>query len=305
MKRSALLLAIGALLLVPNVALADSTVTPVPGWSGSYKIISPNGQYILVMLDGAYEPPGENVSPETDEKNKLLLKYPYSGLYKNDGSTDPLWVMSYVTWRQGITLSSDGRHLVVWGGWPFTSGSYQELALAFYEDGRLRKSYTVAELVANPTLLPHTVSHYTWRLSSSYDDEKGLLTVQTLHGEEYIFSMISGLPISSNLPTVTANEWLKTRRAAIAASVATSVPRVAIPSVNMPAREESIVGVAFLISAGSLGTLFTGVSILSSKRRKRQRRHTHELVQEPPKTPIVKLRSRNIGRKGTPRRPLL
>lgn len=289
-----------AFLLVPGVALADSTVTPEPGWSGSYKVVSPDGRYVLVMLDGFYEPPADNVSPATDEKNKLLLKYPHSGLYKNDGSTDPLWVMPYVSWRQGITLSSDGRHLVVWGGWPFTSGSYQELALAFYEDGRLRKSYAVGDLVANPTLLPHTVSHYTWLMDSSLDDEKGQLTVVTLHNEEYIFSMVSGLPISSNLPTATAHGGRTTRSGAITPPVATSVPRIDKRPVSMPVRDESSMALGLLVSVGSLGTLLTGIGILSGKRRKR--RDGPQALQARPIPDIVRIRSRSVGHKATAKR---
>lgn len=122
MKRTLFLMLIAAAMLMalPSAVFADSTVTPPPGWSGSYSVVSPDEQYILVMLMEAYKPPGKDVSPETDGANKLLLKYPASGLYRNDGSRRLLWPMQYISSEQGITLSSDGHHVIVWGSWPQT-----------------------------------------------------------------------------------------------------------------------------------------------------------------------------------------
>lgn len=126
--------------------------------------------------------------------------YPASGLYPNDGSTTPLWT---VEWEGSACPSRNGRHLVREGSWPNT---YDDLAVAFYDSGKLIKKYAISELVRQPELLPHSVSHFFWCQESSFDDEAQTFTLRTLLDEIYVFDITSGAIINSEqipIPDVT------------------------------------------------------------------------------------------------------
>lgn len=251
----------------PSSAFADSTPTLPAGWTGTYKIVSPDGQFVLVMLDGVYEEPGKNVWPSIAEANKLLLQYTVSGLYKNDGSNSPLWVMPYISWRTKVELLSDGHHMVVWGGSSSDTRTYNDTAFTFYEDGRRLTSYAVRNLVMDPEELPHSASHYLWVLDSALDDVRGMLTVETHNNEKYIFDVSTGKKVSAIIPTVTVKNRVNGKSAAVASAMPTSVPEKSAPATHY---QDNILASSFLISASSLAVLFTGVSIQSAKARRKR-----------------------------------
>lgn len=256
-----------ALLLAafPHVTFADSTRTPLPGWTGTYKVVSPDGRYVLIMRGEMTAQDGEEVSPEVAELNKLLVKYPSSGLYKNDGSTDPLWVMPYVSWRTSVLLSSDGHHLVVWGEWPSATATYSDEALTFYEDGNVLTTYVVSDLVMDPEGLPHSASHYRWVLKEAFDDARGLLTVETYNHEEYTFDMSTGKVISAVVPTVTAKNQVSRLRPQSAGAMSTVVPNETVPDTS-----NDTITAGLLLSVSSLTVVFIGVSILSANARRKR-----------------------------------
>jgi hypothetical protein len=125
-------------------------------------------------------------------------KYKVSGLYKNDGSTTPLWT---VNWKFPYTVdvSSDGKHVLQWGG-AGRHGEFDTLALAFLENGKEVARYNVDQLVRNPEMLPRSVSYYRWRKQSSLDDSKGQLNVETENGERYVFDISTGKAIAGDQP---------------------------------------------------------------------------------------------------------
>ena len=256
-----------ALLLAafPCVAFADSTRTPLPGWTGTYKAVSPDGRYVLVMRGGMIVQPGEEVSPEAAELNKLLAKYPSSGLYMNDGSNIPLWLMPYVSWRTSVLVSSDGHHVVVWGEWPADTATYSDVALTFYKDGNLLTRYAVSDLVMAPEELPHSVSHYQWVLKHTLDEARGLLTVETHNHEEYIFDVSTGKVISAVVPTVTAKNQVSRLRAQGAASMSTAMPNETASGASY-----DTVTAGLILSVSSLAVVFMGVSILSANARRKR-----------------------------------
>lgn len=188
-------------LCAPLTAYADSTHTPIPGWSGSYEEESPNKQYKLVMLGNLPWSSCFHKDDWVQKSNALRSMYPASGMYRNDGSVEPLWTMGYVSWRQGITVANDGRHIVVWGGWPTQYEGYANEAFSFYEDGLLTATFRVKELVVDPTRLPHSVSHYEWLDSSQYDHEKNELNIRTSMGEVYRIDVETGQILSAVVPT--------------------------------------------------------------------------------------------------------
>ena len=188
-----------------------------------------------------------------------------------------LWEMQYIDWQTGITLSSDGHHAVVWGGWSTYSeyypNTYTDTALSFYEDGRFVGTYTVNELVVQPDALPHSVSHYQWLLDSSLDDVHGLLNVETYNHEKYMFALNTGRIASAIIPTATPGSKANRQRDVIVASISTALPKPevpAIPAITPPVDSPLSMGV--LVSIGSLSAVFAGVNFLSARARRRRGR---------------------------------
>jgi hypothetical protein len=163
-----------ALLILPVVAMADSEAPP-----RDYVKATPNGKYLFVML-----------APEQwsrYDSSNVRKTYPQSGLYRNDGSTTPLWRVDWYSFS--VFPSSDGVHLVQMGPW---ASDVEQLAVAFYENGTLLKAYRIKDLIRDESKLRHTVSHFFWHTSLSYDDKKGLLVLTTTDGVNYRFSLRTG-----------------------------------------------------------------------------------------------------------------
>jgi len=71
-----------------------------------------------------------------------------------------------------VFVSQDGRHLVRMGPWSVGSEPTKEdLAVAFYKDGKLLKQYSTADLVKDKSKVIPTASHYFWQAPSPVDDE--------------------------------------------------------------------------------------------------------------------------------------
>ena len=157
-----------------------------------YSLVTSNNEFVFVMFI-----PDEDIRINEE----LRRKYPCSGLYRNDGSESPIWTANwYARW---VFVHPDGKHLVRIGRWPSLKFDneghrlYDELALAFYRNGTELEQYTVQDLVANPDLLPISVSHYEWRKDISFDEATGILKVKTETDETYEFNVFEMSPESS------------------------------------------------------------------------------------------------------------
>ena len=184
------------MILVSPKAFAD---TPAP--MVDFIETTANGQYDFVML------PELNRSPEAftyggvKKKPELRDQYPASGLYLH-GSKVPLWTVNWNAFV--VVLSDDGHHVAQLGPWPITD-HYDELAIAFYEDGRLLKSWSVRDLVGNKGIcLPQSVSHYRW-LSHLYpktekkqlSGERDEVKLETYLDQTIRFDLATGEKIES------------------------------------------------------------------------------------------------------------
>jgi hypothetical protein len=167
-------------------------------------------KYIFVML--STDDPSVWAADIQDEN--IRNQYSKSGLYIK-GENTPLWTVVWFAFR--VNISSDGKYMVRWGDWPIIH-YYDAMALEFYDNGQVIKSYTVKDLVASPSLLPETVSHYEWEETSSFDSEHNILWLKTLNKEEYTFDITTGEIIKKFLPP-------------------TEVPNTELPSTDLPAKE--------------------------------------------------------------------
>lgn len=118
---------------------------------------------------------------------EIREKYPVAGLYLASDPSKPLWTIDWFAFR--VFLSSDGKHLVRMGPWP---NSPKQLAIAFYESGRLLREYRIDQLVSDPVTLPHSVSHFQWLKDVRHDDAAGHIHVSTHNDEAYVFDMKTG-----------------------------------------------------------------------------------------------------------------
>lgn len=101
-----------------------------------------------------------------------------------------------------VFLDAGGRYLAAMGPWNVGSEPKKsDLAVAFYCDGKLLKSYSPAELVEDRSKLLVTVSHYMWLAREVGDgDEQAELSVidgelfrlKTCDGIVYWFDMATG-----------------------------------------------------------------------------------------------------------------
>jgi hypothetical protein len=177
-----------AALMHGRPAPADSPARPRP-----YKVVSPGGKYVLVMLSPPSFDQGAAywIEPVAKEIRDIRRTYRQSGLYRNDGSRVPLWTVDW--YADGVYVAPDGIHLVRFGPWPV---SLDEEAVSFFANGRLLHSYQIDELVDDPRQLPHSVSHFQWCKDSHFDDQRLEYTAWTHDGNRVVFDVRTGEIIS-------------------------------------------------------------------------------------------------------------
>ena len=163
-----------AVLFLHAQAFAD---TPAP--FRDFKEVT--GNYVFVML--APDAPGgwANHDPE------IRKVYKQSGLYRNDGSSTPLWTVDWYAF--GVFPSSDGEHLVRM--WP-SAASTDHLAVSFYKNGKEVKNYGIKDLVHDASQLRRTVSFIHWTGELKYNDKDAVLFLKTLDNQAYRFSVRTG-----------------------------------------------------------------------------------------------------------------
>ncbi|BBM82839.1 hypothetical protein [Candidatus Uabimicrobium amorphum] len=161
-----------------SVVFGDS-----PAEQYSYAKNSANDKYVFVMK-----------APDIIQRNENLAKYSLSGLYKNDGSATPLWMVNWYAFR--VEAANDGQHLIRMGPW---ASSQDELAVAFYKNGRVVKQYLIEDLVYDESSLRYTVSHFMWKDAYDYDKEQEILTIKTVDGLTYKFA-VNGSIVSKTDP---------------------------------------------------------------------------------------------------------
>lgn len=172
---------VAALLLALSPAFAGMRRDPV-----AHAITSPNGRYVFAMIPGpkgAEYAKGHGVCYEV----------------ATDGSLKAMW-RTEGWYSEGVQLDYDGKVLARIGSWG--SGDQEEgmktstLAVAFYKEGKLTKSYKVSDLVKDESKLVYTDSGLMWLqyelyVSPAIRPGNGFQLI-TLDGIRYRFDMNSG-----------------------------------------------------------------------------------------------------------------
>jgi hypothetical protein len=178
-----------AILAASSRVLADSEAPPF-----SYKKVSPGGAFVFVMiaplaLDVEFRQ-GWNEKTTAGIRD-IRRVYSKSGLYRNDGSPEPLWTVDWYAY--GVEIASDGISLIRHGPW---ASSTEQEALNFFANGKLLRTYLISELVDVPTLLPGSVSHFRWSKEMRLGDSTMEYTVVTMDGNRFVFDARTGGVVS-------------------------------------------------------------------------------------------------------------
>lgn len=190
------------MLLMPCAVQADDRL----GGPTTYSTPSPDGQYLFVMIAPRPKDDTPSLVPEKlAHQKELFAKYPASGLYRNDGSTKPLWTVDWYSYR--VWPADDGIHLVrLHGDFPLSERfpASKRLAdeivaeqvngpgLSFYKNGKLQRIYMVREIVKNVDSLPHSLQHVLWSADGIMTRDGKQFCMMTQDARQIFFDLETG-----------------------------------------------------------------------------------------------------------------
>jgi hypothetical protein len=206
----------GRWLIAGVVALTVlSTSSPalafIPLSPHSRKIVTPGGKYVFVMLAPvSIEKDGkELMEVYSAEIQKIRNLYKQSGMYRNDGSTEPLWTVDW--FAHYVETTSDGASLIRYGCGPWsalifstysnrqiTKTALDQEALSFFANGQLLKTYQICELIDDMEKLRPVGPFISWIREAELHEERSEYTVTTLDGNRFVFDVRTGEIISSS-----------------------------------------------------------------------------------------------------------
>jgi hypothetical protein len=205
MFRRCLISALGAVVILLPVS-ADAALS---GWR-TRTVESANGNYVLVLLapdDGSvYESTTEALTEDEirarQRVREIEERYSQSGLYPNDGSTEALWPINYISVSKSVFVADDGIHLVVaFVGWDIPNVSDRGNALEFYARGQQLSTYNEDKLLLGYygrfLLSRFNVSAWPTCTSTRLDDTAGTFEITTNWGDMFRFDITTGALITS------------------------------------------------------------------------------------------------------------
>ena len=189
MKSSLLALVV---LSIGSVVRADSAAEPTP-----WILATESGGHCFRMVPEKYHYVGD----------KRIVDRPAFGIASEitaDGDLKELWRTEGWYAFEGF-LSRDGRYFVRMGPWASDQEHHTDLAVAFYDRGKLLKKYQVKDLIRRESMLEYSVSHYRWRPSTQTEPTgfKSLSDKEAFHlvmidKTVYVFELSTGKIISTD-----------------------------------------------------------------------------------------------------------
>jgi hypothetical protein len=198
--RISIFLAVAAVLCLVESSRADK-----PGPPRSHKVVSTDGKFVFVVLSPW---PAEKELQGFDEKSelkKLRDTYQQSGLYKNDGSKEPLWAVDW--YRRPVAIVSDGSvdgvRVIRYGG-PhvyeqrlnkdlaarvLTENDLKKEALSVIADGKVLREFSIGEFVDDPKSLSKGATFFMWMKQSKLIENKKQLEIVTHDGNRVLIDL--------------------------------------------------------------------------------------------------------------------
>jgi hypothetical protein len=180
--RFSIFCALVALLVSVSHIHADSESKPFPWFATSH-----NRLWLFKMVPGEGHMDGEKyvwdrlpegIAYRMDERGNLLEWWKTEGWYTFNAY-----------------ISDEGRFLVRMGPWASDEQNLSDLAVAFYDKGKLLKEYRVRDLLRNPTLIQLSSGHYRWQPAKQTEPDriKGRkFHLTTIDKSIYTFSLETG-----------------------------------------------------------------------------------------------------------------
>jgi hypothetical protein len=146
---------LAAALLIHQAVHADQPAEPGP-WMKT----SAYGNYLFKMVPEKYH----WVESKTTQPQKVVDREAFGVAYQidKDGELKEIWRTEGWYVFDG-DLSHDGRYFVGHGPWAEDWENLTDLAIAFYDRGKLLKEYRVKDLIKNRDTLVQSSSHYWWK----------------------------------------------------------------------------------------------------------------------------------------------
>jgi hypothetical protein len=173
----------------------DCAFAGLRGPTHTWTLASPDGKHLLVIISELPidEDAGDGGRGKSDPEyiRSIRAKYPQSGLYLNDGSTEPLWIMRE-GWGRGseFHIAPDGQHFVVAGG---EDCFYTDFFAMFYRNGQKVKFCRTSELVPFWRQGIANLCRRPIEVRTSYFDGNALTyEVTTTEGEQFVFDITTG-----------------------------------------------------------------------------------------------------------------
>lgn len=119
----------------------------------------------------------------------------FAASVKDNLVIDTLWKVNW--YARSVFLLDDGNHLVRFGSWARDKRGLTDLAVAFYNKGKLTKEYKVRDLVKDFKSVRRSVSHYQWEstdslVASGFSKDFKTYTLLTTDNIVYTFNTSSG-----------------------------------------------------------------------------------------------------------------
>lgn len=182
--------------ILSSALRADSPAAPTPKFTASE-----DGRFAFVLTPGVDDWRG-------DKSRGIAYELTSTGelheIWRTDG-----WY-SFQTF-----LAADGHHLVRMGPWnEGESPKPDDLAVAFYRDGKLLKSHSTASLVRDHSRVVRSVSHYQWLAEYPVVPRLGWdgdFRLTTIDGIEYRFDITTGAIKSAETESTRSKGWAAPR----------------------------------------------------------------------------------------------
>jgi hypothetical protein len=200
--RVCIFLAVVALLCFDATARADKKGPPT-----THKVATADGKFVFVMI--APQPLEEELKHygTDDAKNAVVAirnVYKKSGLYKNDGSADPLWTIDW--YSDATVLLPDGETLIRYGQptleqfrdkvdrkmREITANDLKQEALSVFAKGKLVREFKIADFVDDRKALKATVTMVLWAKTRKLNEEKKQLEIVTHDGNRVVIDLAAG-----------------------------------------------------------------------------------------------------------------
>ncbi len=169
--------------IISSASRADSEIMPRP------YIVTQSGlfeSYYFKMIPQVFHFEGDEIVIDSEAWGKAYR-------LNIDGTETELWSVSGWYSNKVYLTGENAKNLVRLGNWARGQKPKKEdLAVAFYEQGNLLRSYSTADLIKNPNSVKQSISHYQWQLSENLERNNKYFYIETVEKITYKFDVSSG-----------------------------------------------------------------------------------------------------------------